>query len=431
MTNHIAVEQVPLGALKPAARQLRKHPQKQIKELIRSINAFGFNAPLIISNDNEIISGHARLEAARQIGMTHVPCLRLGHMTPEELRGFRIADNRIAEGATWDFDLLAEELQDLIKMPDLDFSIEDTGFEAFEIDAMIDDLDGESSENPEDDALPSTAPRRVQPGDIWQIGPHRLICGSALDPAVLGALMQGQLARMAFTDPPYNVPIDGHVGGGGKIKHREFAMASGEMTRGEFTEFLTTALQNLAAHTVDGAILMVCMDWRHLLELQMAGESIGLTLKNLCVWNKKNGGQGSFYRSQHELVFVFKKGSAPHMNNFGLGENGRNRTNVWTYRGATALTEAGRKDLAAHPTVKPAQMIADAIRDVSGRGEIVVDVFAGSGSTLAAAERTGRVAHLAEIDPLYCDLILTRAETLMNETALQVLCGWPKSSLTE
>ncbi|MDQ2088982.1 DNA-methyltransferase [Marimonas arenosa] len=229
---------------------------------------------------------------------------------------------------------------------------------------------------------------------------------------------------MVFSDPPYNVPIDGHVGNSGRVQHREFAMASGEMSSGEFTDFLRTAFRNMADHSVDGAIHFLCMDWRHIAEMLAAGQGVYSELKNLIIWVKDNGGMGTFYRSRHELIFAFKVGAAGHVNSFELGQHGRYRTNVWQHKGVNTM-RAGRMDeLAMHPTVKPVQMIADAIKDVSGRGEIVLDLFGGSGSTLIAAEKTGRHARLAELDPIYCDRILARWEAWAKDDAEQLVCGW-------
>jgi DNA modification methylase len=241
--------------------------------------------------------------------------------------------------------------------------------------------------------------------------------------------MKGEQARMVFSDPPYNVKIDGHVGGSGKTKHREFAMASGEMSGHEFTQFLSTAFGNMAEASMDGSIHYLCMDWRHMGEMLAAGHQVYDELKNLIVWAKDNGGMGTFYRSRHELIFAFKKGGAPHVNTFELGQHGRYRTNVWQYRGVNTMRAGRMEELALHPTVKPVQMIADAIRDVSGRGEIVLDVFGGSGSTLIAAEKTGRRGYLVELDPIYCDRILARWEAYAKDEAERVVCGWPQSNV--
>ena len=316
------------------------------------------------------------------------------------------------------------ELGELLEL-DLDFEIGITGFSIPEIDGILEDLAPEDPGDPRDDVVPdpSNCPARCRPGDVWQLGPHRLICGDALDPGVVALLMEEERARMVFADPPYNVPIDGHVGGKGRVKHREFAMAAGEMSGAEFTAFLQMAFRNMADVSIEGAIHFICMDWRHMTEMLAAGNAVYSELKNLLVWDKGNGGMGTFYRSRHELVFAFKVGTAPHVNAFELGQHGRHRTNVWSYRGVNTL-KAGRMDeLTMHPTVKPVQMIADAIRDVSGRGDIVLDLFGGSGSTLIAAEKTGRRARLAEIDPVYCDRIIARYEAWAKDEAVQLVCG--------
>jgi DNA modification methylase len=240
---------------------------------------------------------------------------------------------------------------------------------------------------------------------------------------VISALMDGEKAEMVFTDPPYNVAIEGNVSGLGTIRHREFAMASGEMTRDQFTAFLSSTFANLVAHSLDGSIHFVCMDWRHMSEMLEAGAANYSELKNLIVWAKDNGGMGAFYRSRHELIFAFKNGAAPHINSFELGQHGRYRTNVWEYRGVNTL-RAGRLDeLALHPTVKPVAMIADAIKDVSHRGGMVLDLFGGSGSTLIAAHKTGRRARLCELDPVYGDRILRRWEIFAKDDAELIACG--------
>ena len=374
--------------------------------------------------DTRILAGHGRVEAAKLMGMEQVPCVRLDHMTPEQKRAYVLADNKLALNAGWDDEILAEELSALLAA-DIDFDVEITGFSIAEIDSLVEGLIPEEPGDPDDDVVPEldAGSVRCQPGDIWQLGPHRLICGSALDPAVVAALMDGERARMVFTDPPYNVPIDGHVGGSGAVKHREFAMASGEMSKPEFTAFLRTVLREPGRFSVDGSIHFICMDWRHMDEMLAAGDGVYAELKNLIVWVKDNGGMGTFYRSRHELIFAFKNGTAPHINSFELGQHGRYRTNVWQYRGVNTL-KAGRMDeLSLHPTVKPVQMIADAIKDVSGRGDIVLDLFGGSGSTLIAAHKTGRRAYLCELDPIYCDRIIRRWEAYAKDEAELIACG--------
>ena len=217
--------------------------------------------------------------------------------------------------------------------------------------------------------------------------------------------------------------IDGNVTGLGKVKHREFAFASGEMSEREFTTFLLITLGNVAGYMRDGGIAFVCMDWRHMGELLTAGRLAFTEFKNLIVWNKTNGGMSAFYRSKHELIFAFKQGTAPHTNSFGLGDTGRYRTNVWDYAGISSIGTDRAEQLAMHPTVKPVTMIADALRDCSRRGEIVLDCFGGSGSTLIAAEKTGRAARLMEYDPAYCDTIIRRWEAYTGKNALFVTTG--------
>jgi len=418
-----AVEHIPITTLKPWARNARTHSRKQIRQIADSIRQFGFTNPVLIDDADTILAGHGRMEAAKLLEWKTIPCLRISHMTKTQKRAYILADNKLALNAGWDEELLAEELQALLDT-DLDFDIDLTGFSIPEIDSLIEGLDPQEPGNPEEDILPPLeGPTVCQPGDVWQLGPHRLICGDALDPHSVSALMNGEQAQMVFTDPPYNVPIDGHVGGSGSTKHREFIMASGEMSKSEFTGFLRTSFEHLAAHSAEGSIHFICMDWRHMTEILAAGSAVYSEVKNLIVWAKDNGGMGTFYRSRHELIFAFKKGTAPHVNSFELGQHGRYRTNVWQYKGVNTF-KAGRMDeLALHPTVKPVQMIADAIKDVSRRGAIVLDLFGGSGSTLIAAHKTGRRAFLCELDPVYCSRIIRRWEFYAKDEAIQIACG--------
>jgi DNA modification methylase len=420
-----ALETLPIARLRPWPRNARIHSRKQIRQIAESVGCFGFTNPVLIDGDNRILAGHGRVEAARELGMEAVPCLRIDHMTPAEKRAYVLADNKLALNAGWDDELLALELKELMEL-EIDFDIGVTGFSIAEIDGLMEGLAPEETGNPADDRLPDpdSVPSRCRPGDIWRLGPHRLICGDALNSAVVAALMDGERAEMVFTDPPYNVAIEGNVSGLGKIRHCEFAMASGEMTQIEFTEFLSSAFANLVAYSLDGSIHFVCMDWRHMGEMLAAGETNYAELKNLIVWAKDNGGMGAFYRSRHELIFAFKNGSASHINSFELGQHGRYRTNVWEYRGVNTFRTGRLDELALHPTVKPVAMIADAIKDVSKRGGIVLDLFGGSGSTLIAAHKTGRRARLCELDPIYCDRILRRWEVFAKDDAELVACGW-------
>ena len=407
------IEQAQVCELKPYKGNARTHSKKQIAKIAASIEKFGFLGVILIDRDGGIIAGHGRVEAARLLGLTEVPAVRVDHLSAAEIRAYVIADNRLAELAGWDRDLLKIEFEALC---DLDFDVALTGFETGEIDLL---LDGESSASSSaDDALPeeSDSPVVSRPGDLWCLDRHRLLCGDARDLASYERLLDGEKAHLVFADPPYNVAVDGHVSGNGKTCHREFVMGSGEMSPSAFTGFLKTVFGHLSAATHDGSIHYVCMDWRHLMEVLTAGEAYA-ELKNLIVWDKTTAGMGSFYRSQHELVLVFKNGAAPHINNFGLGETGRYRTNVWSYPGLNAGGAKRRELLALHPTVKPAALVADAIRDCSKRGQIVLDPFVGSGTTLIAAERTGRRGFGMDLDPAYVDTAIRRYEALTGKIA--------------
>jgi 16S rRNA G966 N2-methylase RsmD len=403
------VEQRPTDSLTPRRRNPRTHSAKQIRQIADSIQTFGFTNPLLIDATGTVIAGHGRLRAAKQLGMATVPTIRLDHLSKEEVRALVIADNKLAELAGWDQDLLALELQGLAEL-ELDFDLEVIGFETTEIDLLIGEAAKGDEPDPADEilAIDREAPAVSRPGDLWAIGPHRLLCGDALDESAYARLLGGRTARTVFVDPPYNVPIEGHVSGLGHHHHGEFAMASGEMSEAEFVGFLEEALGHHAAHSINGAIHFVCMDWRHVGELLAASRSVYSEFKNLCVWEKTNAGMGSLYRSQHELVVVLKVGTAAHVNNVELGRHGRYRTNIWRYAGANSFGPERDKDLAMHPTVKPVRLVADAILDCSRRGDLVLDGFAGSGTTLLAAERTGRVGYGLEIDPHYVDVALRR-----------------------
>lgn len=407
----------PIGDLRPYAGNARTHSKKQIRQIASSIERFGFTNPVLVSDEGEIIAGHGRVMAAQLLGMTEVPTLALSHLSAAERRAYVLADNKLALNAGWDSDILAIELQGLI---DLDFDLELTGFGLAEIDIILDDARERSTKlksEREDQIPPTPAVPVTCRGDLWLLGHHRLLCGDAREPADYAMLLGDERADLVFTDPPYNVPIDGHVCGSGSVKHREFAMASGEMSEAAFTGFLEQSLGAMAGVCRNGAIAFVCMDWRHMGELIAAGKAVFSELKNLCVWNKTNGGMGTFYRSKHELVFVWKVGDTPHTNSFGLGDTGRYRTNVWDYAGISAISASRGDELAMHPTVKPVAMIADAIRDCSKRGDIVLDAFAGSGSTLIAADKCGRAARLIEYDPAYCDVIIKRWQAVTGNVA--------------
>lgn len=409
---HIAIAE-----LKPAPRNARTHSKAQIGKIANSIRRFGFTNPVLIDKGRNVVGGHGRITAAQQLGMTEIPCVVLEDMSEAERRAYILADNKLALDAGWDFEILAGELQGLV---DLGFEVDLTGFTQPEIDLVIQEVQ-DASPKPEEpaDYHPEPEPQPVtRQGDLWVLGRHFLACGDAKDPAVIERLMAGRKADMVFTDPPYNVRIAGNVCGLGRIKHREFSEACGEMSREQFTTFLAESFAVAEKSCRDGAVVFTCMDWRHLGEVIAAGEGVFTELKNICVWSKTNGGMGAFYRSQHEMVLVWKVGTAAHTNTFGLGGKGRYRTNVWTYPGVNTFRSERMEELASHPTVKPVALVADAIRDVSNRGEIVLDIFGGSGTTLIAAEKTGRCARLIEVDAIYCDVIVRRWEKLTGKSAI-------------
>lgn len=421
----LMVEQRALDSLKRNQRNARTHSKRQIKAIAESIKTFGFTNPVLIDDLGVILAGHGRYEAARLLGLAEVPTIKIGDLTEAQKRAYVLADNKLAERAGWDRDILAIELGELsVLLPEVGLSIDLTGFEAPELDILMADMEEEKAASRDDEVGAAPAKPTSRPGDLWLLGRHRLICGDARDPAVLSrVVVPGETIDMVFTDPPYNVPVDGHVMGNGRVTHPDFAMASGEMSAPEFTGFLRQVLDAAKTVSRDGALHFVCMDWRHIGELIEAGKPIYESLKNLCVWAKNNGGQGSLYRSQHELIAVFKVGDGEHINNVELGRHGRNRSNVWHYAGVNTFKAGREEELASHPTVKPVALVADAIKDVTRRNAIVLDLFGGSGTTLIAAERTGRRARLVEIEPRYIDVTIQRFQALTKADAVHAETG--------
>jgi DNA modification methylase len=410
----ISFEMLPLASIRDNPNNAREHNRKQLAKLARSIQKFGFITPVVVDETGELLCGHARVLAARQLNIRAIPAVRANHLSESQKRAFVLADNRLAELASWNAKSLKRELQFLSEL-DIDYDFHALGFDTAEIDFIL--ADGDEADDLAN-ALPQTldVPAVSRPGDLWQLEQHRLYCGSALESPSYQRLLANERAHMVFTDPPYNVPIHGHVGGRGGIKHREFAMASGEMTDAQFTEFLSTFLQRVESFAQDGAICFVCMDWRHTEHLLKAAQRF--TLKNICVWVKNNAGMGSLYRSQHEFIFVLKCGAANHINNVELGKHGRSRTTVWEYRGFNSFGRDRDELLTAHPTVKPVALVADAIKDCSKRGNLILDPFGGSGTTMIAAEKTKRRAALMELDPRYVDTIIRRCQAFTGKEAV-------------
>ena len=425
----LSIQYQPLEALKPHAANARIHSKRQIRQIADSIGFFGFTNPVLVDRNRTIIAGHGRVQAAKLLSMDRVPTIALENLTPDQIRAYILADNHLAEKAGWDKETLAVELQHLIALVDLDVSI--TGFEVAEIDLILQD----AADPPEEAEVLEIdgGPAITQPGDLWQLGKHLVLCGNSLHESSFSTLMGKRRANVIFTDSPYNVAIDGNVCGKGSIHHREFAMASGEMSEAEFIAFLTRALTLLVRFSTSGSVHFVCMDWRHMNELLDAGQRVYDELLNLCVWVKNNGGMGSLYRSQHELVFVFRNKAAPHRNNIQLGRYGRNRTNVWNYPGVNTLSRNGEEGnlLALHPTVKPVALVADALLDCSARGDLVLDSFLGSGTTLIAAERVGRICYAVEIDPGYVDVAIRRWQRHTGDHAVHQQTGKRFNELTE
>jgi DNA modification methylase len=398
----------PIDQLKPNPANPRRHSRAQLRRLAQIIQKFGFKVPALIDRAGLIIAGNGRWEAARQAGLTEIPTILVQDLSDAEIKAFIIADNRIAELGSWDDKILAQQFLELSEInPDL--SLELTGFDIGEIDVRIESLAPSAPERPDPaDAVPPGSGPTVttRTGDAWQLEQHKVLCADARDGSSYARLLGTLRAAAVFTDPPYDVPIIGHASGLGRAHHRELAMASGEMSETQFAEFLATTLGHIARHSAANALVFLCMDWRHVWEALGAARNTGCALINICVWVKHNPGMGSLYRSQHEFVLVLKPGPSRRQ----LRHYGRNRSDVWHYLGANKFgrSEGEGTLLALHPTIKPVAMIADAIADCTKRDDFVLDPFLGSGSTLIAAERTGRRCYGIEIDPLYVDTAIRR-----------------------
>ena len=416
-------------ALTPMPGAPRVHPKSQIRALTKSIEAFGQVLPILIDADNRIVSGHALWDVTKKLGLAEVMAIRVGHLTEPQVKALMLALNRIGDLSKWDEAALRTILLDLSAI-DLDFDIEATGFTEIEIELMVQDLDIGSAGG-EAQILVGDGLAVAQSGDVWQLGVHRLICGNTLGEETWTRLMGEEQAVIVVTDPPYNVPIDGHVSGLGKHQHREFGMAAGEMSEAEFTAFLQTAMCHAHKWSNPGSVHYWAMDWRHAGEIITAGKAVYERFLNMAVWAKNQPGMGSFYRSQHELFFIFAKGGAPSKNNVQLGRFGRSRSNVWNYPSAASMARTAEEGnpLAMHPTVKPLALIADILLDASARGDVVIDPFAGSGTTLIAAEKLGRVARCIEMDPAYCDTIIRRWQRWTGETAVRAADGMTFAAL--
>lgn len=412
------IEMVAIGSLRRNPRNARTHSKKQIEKIVSSIRRLGFLNPILVDDDNLILAGHGRLAAALLLGLKHIPVIRFFHLTTAQKRAYLIADNKIAEQAGWDREMLAIELGELVDLlPAEGLDVTLTGFETAEIDPLL----GDMIARPEPDdilpALPSNPTARR--GDLWQLGKHRLLCGDSQNFESFDRLMNGKTAAAVIADPPFNVRVRS-IGSRGRIKHAEFAFASGEMSTEQFRAFLTRTLGHAIRVSTPGALHYIFMDWRHITDLVEVGRGIYGDMLNMIVWNKTNAGQGSFYRSQHELIGVFRVGSEPHRNNVELGRFGRNRSNIWTYAGVNTFGKDRLADLTAHPTTKPTALIADALLDCTARGDVVLDQFSGSGTLFLAAEKVGRIGYGIEYEPSYVDVAIARWQ---KQTKLEATLG--------
>lgn len=422
--NSLEIVYLKATAIKPSPHAARQHSAAQRRKLKNILRQFGQVVPLPLdATTGTLIDGHAVFDALVELGHDEIAVVQLLNRSEVEVRALRLALNRVAQEAVWDDAKLRGEFEYLISVGfDLDLS----GFETVEIDMAL-SIDTPTANIVEEEALDELAlaagSSAAKPGDVFHLGEHVIGCGDARDTSFIRNLVGAKTVACVFTDPPYNVKIDGFVSGLGKTRHREFAMATGEMSREQFVAFLSATVAAIKPVLVDGAILYLCMDWRHGGELCEAAVQNGLEQKNLCIFVKSNAGMGSFYRSQHELVYVFKHGEGPHQNHFGLGAGGRNRSNVWQYRSVNVFGKDRMDLLGTHPTVKPVAMIADALRDVTRRGEVVLDVFLGSGSTLIAAEETGRVCVGVELDPIYVDAAIRRWQKRTGKDAIHAVTG--------
>lgn len=405
--------------IKPNPRNPRVHSNRQIDQIADSIKAFGFGAPVLVDETLTLIAGHGRLRAAELLGIKEIPAIELRGLSAAQKRALALADNKIGDNAGWDREQLAIELPELAELlieDGLDVSV--TGFSAAELDQLQVDFEDDSSD-PDDEIDPGwqTGPAVSERGSLWLLGQHRLLCGDTRSEPDLDRLIGSSRAATAFLDVPYNVAVR-TIGGRGRTKHAEFAMASGEMSSSEYVDFLVAGLGNCGRVSRNGAVHFVCCDWRHVTDIIEAGRLIYDEILNIVVWVKSNAGQGSFYRSRHELIVVFRVGKGPHLNNVELGRHGRSRSNVWHYAGVNAFRAGRMEELRSHPTAKPVALVADAMRDCTRRGDVVLDTFSGSGTTIMAAERIGRRAYAMEIEPRYVDVAIRRWQAFTRKDAV-------------
>lgn len=420
------VETLPVAALRPAHRRARSTTPERLLAIMDAIRVFGQTHPILIDDDRHVVCGHVVWAAMKELGQERINCIVLHHLTADERRAYAIADARLGETGSWDLDALKIELSDLA---DIEVNLDVLGFTPQQLDIIITDDDAEREEAEPD--TPADTPIVSSIGDCFLLGRHRIICGNALEPATYKNLMGDDRAAVVVSDAPYNCPIENFVSGLGAHRHVDFSQAVGEMTDEEFERFLGTYLDNCKRHCSDGAVIFAFMDWRQIDILLGAGKRIGLKRLQVVVWNKGVGAMGSLYRSAHEFCAVFCNGNSAATNNIELGRHGRDRTNVWSYPGATRRGSSAAEALKDHPTPKPVEMIADALRDVSKRGDIVLDPFLGSGTTIMAAEASRRIAYGIELEGKYVDRAIRRWESKTGRQAIHVATNLTFSELAQ
>jgi DNA modification methylase len=414
-----------LSSLEPAERQTRVASTEQIERVVKSIKRFGFVGAILVRG-NRIADGHVRAAACGKVGLEDIPCIDVNYLSEEEARLLSLSMNKISETGEWDLGELKLEMAELIAL-DMDLSV--TGFSAQEQDIIL--LDGDSAESDEAE-IPDVPEQPVsQLGDTFRAGDHRIHCGDARVKESYIAALTGRSACAIITDPPFNVKIANNVSGLGKHKHTEFVMASGEMSEAEFAEFLLSFLEVSADHLIEGGAVFTFIDWRSVERMIAAGKAAGLSLINLAVWDKGSGGMGAFLRSAHELIPIFCKGKSLAINNVHLGKHGRDRSNVFRYPGANKPGTSAAEALALHATPKNVDLIVDMILDVTHRGDVVLDPFLGSGTTIIAAQKTGRIACAIELDPKFVDVAIMRWEQLTGEEVIHEQTGMTFAELRE
>jgi DNA modification methylase len=428
-SNSLTVERVAINSLRPIEPSVRRHPKKQLAKVRRSLEVFGQVTPILVGSNWEIIDHELVWQALKTIGATHVDVIVVTDKSPVEIKALRLVLNRTALDAVWDNENLRVILQDLL---DLNFDLDLTGFDAPEIDHYLNlDVPQANVEENGSDIPPIETMAISAPGMMWKLGDHRVGCGSATDLAFVSRVLAGRTANVCFVDPPYNIKVDGFITGKGQHRHREFVQGAGELSTDEYFALLRDSLLVLKTCCVPTALVYACIDWRHVMEMTVAGRDCGMPLYTICVWTKTNGGMGGIYRNQHELVCVFRAGLETPPDNVELGRHGRNRTNVWSYPGMSSFGKQRDELLGSHPTVKPVAMIADALRDVTTRGDVVLDTFLGSGSTLMAAQETGRICCGVELDPLYVDVAVRRWQNATGRDAVLVETGEPFNDVAQ